>query len=164
MSEQKTGITVRSLEQRDREWASGVVEEEWGGTKIVTRGRVHAADKLPGLIAEMDGERVGLITYDIYGRECELVTMNALRKNAGVGTALLGRLQEIARENDCRGIWLITTNDNLDAMRFYQIKGFYFVDVHRDAIVQARRLKPEIPEIGMYGIPIRDEIELVMPL
>lgn len=164
MSEEKAAISVRALDEGDREWANGVIESEWGSTRIVTRGRVHPADKLGGLIAESEGEKVGLITYDIYGRECELVTMNALLKNAGVGTALLSRLQEIARENDCRGIWLITTNDNLDAMRFYQIKGFYFVDVHRDAIVQARRLKPEIPEIGMYGIPIRDEIELVLPL
>ena len=82
----------------------------------------------------------------------------------GIGSALLGKLADIAREQNCRGIWLITTNDNTDAMRFYQRRGFYFVAVHKDAIKYSRKLKPEIPEIGNHGIPIRDEIELVMPL
>lgn len=157
-------ITVRDKVADDNDWLYEVIEDNWGSTKIVTRGRVHQVDQIPGLVAEKDGERVGLITYQIYGKECELITMNALEKGVGIGTLLLDRLREIAKENDCRGIWLITTNDNVDAMRFYQKKGFFFVDVHRDAAVTARRLKPEIPEIGLYGIPIRDEIELVMPL
>lgn len=157
-------IQVRELTDADRGWARQVLEDNWGSTTVVTRGRLHDADELPGYVAELDGERVGLITYDIYGKECELITMNALRKGMGIGTALLEALAEKAREEDCRGIWLITTNDNVESMRFYQKKGFYFVDVHRDAVVNARRLKPEIPEVGNHGIPIRDEIELVMPL
>ena len=163
MAEQ-TDIAVRHANEADQEWKDDALEELWGSTKIVTRGRVHATDKLPCLIAESGGKKVGFLTYDIYGQECELITMNALEKGLGVGTALLGKLREIAQEHDCRGIWLITTNDNVEAMRFYQKKGFFFVAVHRDAVVAARRLKPEIPEIGNHGIPIRDEIELVMPL
>lgn len=157
-------VTVRETTEADNEFKANVLREHWGSENVVTRGRVHVPMELPGLIAEEDGKPVGLITYDIYGRECELVSMNALEKSKGIGTALLVKLAEIARENECRGIWLITTNDNVDAMRFYQRKGFLFVAVHRDAIKHSRRLKPEIPEIGEYGIPIRDEIELVMPL
>ncbi|MFH0882798.1 MAG: GNAT family N-acetyltransferase [bacterium] len=158
------GIVVRETTGEDQEFILRVMREQWGSDKVVTRGRVHIPAKLPGLIAEIDGESVGLITYDIYGRECELITMNALKSGLGIGSALLGTLAEIARDHNCRGIWLITTNDNVDAMRFYQRKGFYFVAVHRDAIKYSRKLKPEIPEIGNHGIPIRDEIELVMPL
>lgn len=157
-------IIVRESNDSDKEFKAKVLREHWGSEKVVTRGRVHVPMELNGLIAEEDGKPVGLITYDIYGRECELISMNALERDKGIGSALLEKLRDIARENDCRGIWLITTNDNVDAMRFYQRRGFYFVDVHRDAIKHARKLKPEIPEIGEYGIPIRDEIELVMPL
>ncbi|MBK9123270.1 MAG: GNAT family N-acetyltransferase, partial [Chloroflexi bacterium] len=61
-------------------------------------------------------------------------------------------------------LWLITTNDNLDALRFYQKRGWHLVAVHRDALNESRRLKPQIPIIGMDGIPLRDEIELEMTL
>ncbi len=157
-------IIVRERTESDDEWISSVITENWGSTRVVTRGRVHDLETTPCYVAENDGELVGVLTYQIYGKECELITMNALQKGVGIGTELLDKLRETAKQHECRGIWLITTNDNVDAMRFYQKKGFFFVNVHRDAAVAARRLKPEIPEIGLYGIPIRDEIELVMPL
>jgi hypothetical protein len=35
------------------------------------------------------------------------------------------------------------------------------VTVHAGAVEQSRkRIKPEIPETGAYGIPLRDELEL----
>ncbi len=157
-------VTVRALREDDRSWAETILEREWGSQRIVTRGRVHTLDNLSGFVAELDGERVGLLTYRVYGAECELVTMNALMKGKGIGTSLLSATCESATESKCRGIWLITTNDNLDAMRFYQKRGFYFVAVHRDAIKKSRKLRSDIPEIGNHGIPIRDEIELVLPL
>ncbi len=158
------GITIRSVVDDDRQWIEKIMVDHWGSAKVVTRGRIHDALNCNGFVAEVDDEKVGLITYAIYGKECEVVTMNALKKGMGIGTALLSKVKEEAMEKQCRGIWLITTNDNTDAMRFYQKKGFYFVAVHKDAIKASRRLKPEIPLIGEHGIPIRDEIELVMPL
>jgi ribosomal protein S18 acetylase RimI-like enzyme len=53
-----------------------------------------------------------------------------------------------------------TTNDNLNALRFYQRRGFRIMGVHPGAVNEARRLKPSIPAIGAYGIPICDEIDL----
>ena len=49
-------------------------------------------------------------------------------------------------------------------MRFYQKRGFVLVAVHRNALAESRRLKPEIPLIGIDDIPLRDEIELEMEL
>jgi hypothetical protein len=57
-------------------------------------------------------------------------------------------------------VWLITSNDNLNALRFYQRRGYRLAAVHRDAIVLARQIKPEIPLVGDFGIPLTDEIEL----
>jgi hypothetical protein len=68
---------------------------------------------------------------------------------------------QLARRQGCARLWVITTNDNVDALRFYQRRGFCLVRVHRGAVDRSRAgLKPEIPAVGAYGIPLRDEIEL----
>jgi ribosomal protein S18 acetylase RimI-like enzyme len=82
----------------------------------------------------------------------------------GIGTALIDAVRDVAERAGCTRLWLVTTNDNLDALRFYQRRGFVLAALHRDAIEAARTLKPGIPAVGEYGIPIRDEIEMEMAL
>ena len=67
--------------------------------------------------------------------------------------------KEVARAHAYRRLWLITTNDNWPALAFYQAGGWRQCALHRGAITEARRLKPQIPLIGHAGIPIEDEIE-----
>jgi len=154
-------LIVWPLEERDRPWATSVLMRAWHSARVVTRGRVHQADSLPGLVAiARGGERVGLLTYRREGDEIEVVTLNSLWPRRGVGTALLAAIQEIARASGCRRLWLVTTNDNLIALRFYQKRGWSLVAIYRQAMQEARRLKPEIPLRGDYDIPLRDEIEL----
>ena len=115
---------------------------------------------LPALIAEIDGERVGLLTYNINNDELEIITLNALVERKGIGTALLEEVEMLAKERNCERIWLITTNDNVDALRFYQKRDYEITSVHRYAIDESRKIKPQLPFVGKYGIPIRDEIEM----
>jgi ribosomal protein S18 acetylase RimI-like enzyme len=107
---------------------------------------------------------VGLLTYDVRGGELEVVTVDALERGGGTGTLLVEAAVARARELGLRRVWLITTNDNLDALRFYQRRGFRLAALYPNAIEAARRIKPAIPEVGAYGIPIRDELELEYPL
>ena len=137
-----------------------MLTERWRSSRIVTRGQIHKGDSLPGFVAELVGERVGLITYRMEKDECELVSLDSLKEGAGVGSALLHAVQDVAGQTGCARAWLITTNDNLRAIGFYQKRGWRLVAVHRDAIAQSRQLKPEIPLVGDDGIPVRDEIEL----
>jgi len=109
-------------------------------------------------------ERVGLATYNFEGKDCELVTIQSVRDSEGIGSALLSAVRGAAELAGCRRIWLITTNDNLRALGFYQKRGMSLVAVYRNAMEAARRLKPQIPQIGQNGIPIRDEIELEITL
>ena len=88
------------------------------------------------------------------------MTLDTLRQFSGFGTALAGGVVERARAARVRRLWLITTNDNLDALRFYQRRGWRMAKVWPDAVGESRKIKPSIPETGAYGIPIRDEIEL----
>lgn len=147
----------------ERSWVLEVVNKNWGGDFIVTRGRKVYPAKLNGFYAiSASGEKIGLITYEIIGGQCEIITLDAFHKFCGVGTKLLENVRSKAL--GCRRLWLITTNDNLDAMRFYQKRGFTIAAVHVNAILASRKIKPSIPEIGMYGIPLRDEIEFEMIL
>ena len=157
-------ILTRAAINADREWMRAFLAERWGDTRIVSRGRVHEASALPALIAERAGERCGLATYLIENSECELITLDATLERAGVGSALLAAVESTARAAGCRRVVLITSNDNLAALRFYQIRGYRFVAVHTDAITRARSVKPTIPISGRDGIPICDEIELERPL
>jgi len=157
-------IEIHPAADADREWIGDLLAQWWGSPAIVTRGRVHDALALPGFVACCDGARAGLATYEIAGDQCELVSLNSTREGQGVGSALVEAVIAAAREARCSRVWLITTNDNLSALRFHQKRGFHLVAVHRDALDVSRRLKPEIPLIGMEGIPLRDEIELELDL
>ncbi|NIS82278.1 MAG: GNAT family N-acetyltransferase [Anaerolineales bacterium] len=157
-------INVRTKEQTDCEWVVDLLNTHWGAVRIVSRGRVHEADTLPGFVAELRGRRVGLLTYHIDGDDCEIVSLNSLVEGQRIGTTLMEAVSDEAKRAGCRRLWLITTNDNLPALRFYQKRNFRLVAVHTDAATEARKLKPEIPHEGVYGIPIRDEIELEMIL
>jgi GNAT superfamily N-acetyltransferase len=141
-------------------WIAERLRESWGSAMVVSRGRLRDAAQLPALVCRHGEEVVGIATYEIGGDDCEVVTIDAFRRREGVGTALLEAVADEARSRGCRRVWLVTTNDNLDALRFYQRRGLRLVAVHAGAVDEARRLKPEIPRVGEYGIPIRDEIEL----
>jgi ribosomal protein S18 acetylase RimI-like enzyme len=119
---------------------------------------------LPGFVALLNGGTVGLATYRIQGQECELVTLNSWRENLGVGSALIEAIRQEALQTGCHRLWLITTNDNLHALGFYQKRGFHLVAVHANALAESRKIKPSIPEIGVHGIPLRDELELELIL
>ena len=155
---------IRPLDQHDRLWTARLIEEHWASTKIVTRARVYDANELPGFAAIQDGQPIGLVTSRIECRECEIVTMNSLAGGVGVGTALLNAVKTVADSADCKRLWLVTTNDNTYALRFYQKRGFQIAAVHRNVLRRSRELKPEIPLDGIDGIPIRDEIELEIVL
>ena len=107
---------------------------------------------------------MGLVTYNIQEGSCEIVTLNSTYPSCGVGTALIQAVKDITIKSGCKRLWLITTNDNVNASRFYQKRGFVLVAVHRNALEQSRKLKPEISMIGYHGIPLRDEIEMEMML
>jgi ribosomal protein S18 acetylase RimI-like enzyme len=133
----------------------------WGSEIIVSRGKTHSADS-DGIIAWADGKIAGLCLYSITGKECEIVLLEAFHENSGIGTALIEKAKEIAGKENCKRLWLITSNDNIDAIRFYQKKGFNISNVYVNAMEESRRIKPEIPYTGNYGIPVRDEIEFEM--
>lgn len=157
-------LQVVPLTEPDRLWVHGFVQEHWGSDYVVAHGVCYYPQTLPGFVALQNGERVGLLTYHVVDGACEVVTLDSQRPLHGIGSALIHAVHTWVTEQACHRLWLITTNDNLNALRFYQKRGFVLVAVHREAVTQSRQLKPTIPWLGYDGIPIRDEIELEMPL
>jgi GNAT superfamily N-acetyltransferase len=151
---------VRPIGDGDRPALARLARELWGTDIVVGHGVVFTPANLPGFLADRGGETVGLLTYVIDGDALEVVTIDAFPPAAGTGTALLDAAVGAARSAGCRRIWLMTTNDNLDALRFYQRRGFRLVGLRPGALAASRTVKPEIPETGAYGIPLRDELDL----
>lgn len=160
-------LTIRPLDPSstaDLASLSAFLHRSWGTTVVVSRGTTHDAARLPGFLAERGAEVVGALTYRPAGTAWEVVTIDAMPARAGVGTALMDGLVRAATAAGAARLWLVTTNDNLDALRFYQRRGWRLTRVHPGAVDDAREIKPAIPLVGSYGIEIHDELELSFDL
>ena len=170
-------FNIRPLERSDREWVAHFLDERWGTTQVVSRGKAVYGHLLPGFAAERvapdETEAVektaeaegkpnylGLITINAEEKQCEIMTLDSLEQGIGVGTGLVHAVEAWAKESGIKRLWLVTTNDNLAALRFWQKRGYKLVMIHRNSIAESRRIKPQIPITGIDGIPILDEIEL----
>ena len=140
------------------------IQDQWGSNRVVSKGRMFDPSELEGFAAVADEKVVGLVTFRVERDECEVVTLNSLSEGTGTGSSLLNAVRDTAIKARCRRLWLITTNDNLSALRFYQKWGLRITAIYPNALERSRMLKPEIPLLGKEGIPIRDEIELEMIL
>jgi N-acetylglutamate synthase-like GNAT family acetyltransferase len=158
-------MNVRRVEPGDRAWVAEVVRTHFASTRMVSRGRVYEdVSLLDGFIVEGDGRPIGLALWEEIEGDAELVVMVTLNRGSGAGMMLIDAVVDYAREHTWRRLWLITTNDNVDAIRFYQRAGWDWVAFYRNAVKDARALKPEIDEFGAYGLPILHEIEFEAPL
>ncbi|HEX5041049.1 MAG TPA: GNAT family N-acetyltransferase [Candidatus Limnocylindria bacterium] len=154
--------------------ASGDVDPErlhehllsvWHADFVVAHDEPMRPADLPGFVALDDDVIVGHAAYRISDDGCELVAIAAEPPRKGTGSALLERVVGEARAAGCERVWLTTTNDNVDALRFYQRRGFRLVTLRVGSVVEARkRWKPDLPATGSYGIPMRDELDLELSL
>lgn len=153
-------MNIRPATAADSAAISDLLQQSWGSHIAVAHGVAYDATTLPAILAEEDDQLVGLLTYHLQDHELEIVTIDASAQHRGVGTALLEAATEVAEQAGARRLWLITTNDNLDSLRFYQRRGLRIVDVRPGAVDESRKLKPSIPTTGAYGIPLHDELVL----
>ena len=158
-------MNVRPVTAGDREWIAEIVIGAFGSVQIVSHGEIiEDASLLEGFAVEHDGRPIGCALVNLVDNVAELVALVTTYRGAGAGTALLEAVVDRARNEHWSRLWLITSNDNTDAIRMYQRAGWDWVDFRRDAITRARAIKPEIPEKGNHGIPIRHEIQFEAPL
>lgn len=157
-------LTLRPLADTDRAWLRGIVAAEWGLPVVSPAGVHDDPSRLEGLVAEVGGERAGAVTYEIVGDECEVVTLDSLVPGRGVGRALMEAVRAAAAAASCRRLWLVTTNENLQGLGFYQRLGLDLVALHRDFVEVVRRHKPDVGSVPVDGIQFRHALELEWPL
>ena len=159
------GITVRPFGEGDQRWADELISAHQGSSRTVRFGELIDPLELPGLVAERDGQRLGLLTYIADGDGFEVLSLHSQVEGAGAGSALLEAAAALARRQGCRRLWLVTTNDNLHALGFYQRRGLRLCAVHVGALDRDRALKPEIAAVNPDNrIPLHDLLELELPL
>jgi ribosomal protein S18 acetylase RimI-like enzyme len=158
-------VQLRRITDDDRPWVAQTVTDAFASPRVVSKGRVYDdVSTLDGFIVELDGHQIGLALWSEEHGDAELVVIVTTYRGAGAGVALLDAVVAHARESEWKRLWLITTNDNTDALRIYQRAGWKWIGWHRDAVTRSRALKPELPAVGAHGIPIVHEIELEFPL
>jgi N-acetylglutamate synthase-like GNAT family acetyltransferase len=157
-------MNIRRLTHEDLPHLRQFWVEHWGADFMVVHDEIYRPEQLDGFVAEENIEWVGLITFIIKDNEMEITSLDSLREGQGIGTKLIQSVVDEAKQQNCKRIFVITTNDNLNALGFYQRRGFELVKINRGAVNESRKIKPSISLIGENNIPLRDEIELEMSL
>ncbi len=154
-------LSIERRKAADRTWISQFITEQNGSTVFFSIGKQHDVCELPGFIArehnELAGTPIGLLTYDIAGDHCEMVSLDSLQENRGAGAALLDALTGLARSEGCKRLWTLTGNDDLHALGFLQRRGFCLKALHPHTTRTAQ-------QTGKNNIPLRGMIELELTL
>jgi ribosomal protein S18 acetylase RimI-like enzyme len=151
---------IVTIDNNNKETIRQLFIDNWGSDFMVTKGKKHNFDDLEGFV-EMDNDKiVGVLTYKKTEYDIEIISLDSFTENIGIGTNLLNNVVTLAKGNHIQRLWLITTNDNLNALKFYQKRNWTMTAFYKDAVNEARKIKPTISLTGYYDIPIRHEIEM----
>ncbi|MEZ4982125.1 MAG: GNAT family N-acetyltransferase [Saprospiraceae bacterium] len=156
----ETSYEIRPIEDRNREQVKKWFVSRWKTDFLVSKGIQHFFDDLEGLLAIYSGRIMGIATYRKIQDEIEIISLDSFQEKMGIGTSLLNEIIKKGTAEGYKRIWLVTTNDNTNALRFYQKRGWNLKALYLDSVLEARKLKPSIPDLGKDQIPIRHELEL----
>ena len=152
------------ISSSNRNLVNAFIKQHWYTTTMIIRGKEIDMTKVDGFYFRDGKTIIGLITYIVYNNTLEITSLDSLQENQGIGSELVETVIHEAKERNLQKIVLITTNDNINAIRFYQKRGFDMAHLFRNAMDISRKLKPEIPLIGDNSIPLRHEIEFELSI
>ena len=134
-------VRVREVGEGDRRWLRAQIEERWGLPIVTPIAAYGAPETHDGVVAEIDGELTGAVTFVRGGDAWEIVTVISTVERAGIGRAMLEEVRRLARRSGATRLWLITTDD-ADAAGFYEHLGMTRTRTHEDFVEVVRRVKP----------------------
>ncbi len=152
------------IDTQNRARINCFIVKHWFSTEMIIRGTIIDMTKVDGIVVLENDNIVGLLTYAIRDKVCEIISLDSLIEGKGIGTTLINKVIFIAKEADCKKVIVVTTNDNVKAIGFYQKRGFDMAHLYRNAMDISRKIKPSIPLIGDGGIPLKHEIEFEMSI
>ncbi len=150
-----------SIKEKEEEHSMNIEELSrifWGETEQIMFEMTLDVHKLPGYIAESEEDFIGFVAFETLEENMLIAALAVLPEfqRAGVGRALVHKVEEKARKLSKKNLLVSTSNDDLPALAFYQKIGFQIFAVERDVIKE----KHERIILGFDLIPIRDEIKL----
>lgn len=151
---------IEQIKRENKDKVISFFKEHWGSSEMVISSGIYQCEKLDGFIYEENHKIIGLITYVIKSDEIEIISLDSIQEGKGIGTTLIEKVENLAKQKQIKIVSLVTTNDNLNALRFYQKRGYRITSIIPDAVNEARKVKPSIPLTGNNGIPLNDELEL----
>lgn len=157
-------MECKRINSRNRNLINAFIKQHWYTTTMIIRGKEIDMTKVEGFYFIEEKNIIGLITYIVYNDILEITSLDSLQENQGIGSKLVEAVIYEAKERKCQKIILITTNDNINAIKFYQKRGFDMAHLFRNALDISRKLKPDIPLIGENSIPLRHEIEFELSI
>jgi ribosomal protein S18 acetylase RimI-like enzyme len=153
-------VEIKAINDTNKPMIRQLFIDNWNSDIMVTKGQIHKFEEVEGFIAINNNKIIGVLTFKRKNQSVELISLDSFKENKGIGTQLLNRLVEYVKNKSVHRLWLITTNDNLNALKFYQKRKWTLKNIYPNAVKEARKLKPTIPIIGNDGIEIRHELEL----
>lgn len=83
------------------------------------------------LVAELNGKLVGTVIGGFDGRRGFIyhLAVHAAHRSHGIGGQLMEEVESRLRARGCRRCYLMVTPDNIDAMRYYEKRGWSLMDV-----------------------------------
>lgn len=151
---------IEQINSENKDKVISFFNEHWGSSEMVISSGIYKCENLDGFIFEENDQIVGLITYVLKGNEIEIISLDSILEEKGIGTALIEKVENVAKQKQINIVSLVTTNDNLNALKFYQKRGYRITSIIPNAVNEARKIKASIPLIGNDGIPLNDELEL----
>lgn len=153
-------MSITKIINSNRERVVAFFKEHWGSTEMVISTGVYDCSQLDGFIYEENDKILGLVTYTRCEHGAEIISLDSIKEGKGIGSLLMNEIEKFVQKKGIEHVSLVTTNDNLNALKFYQKRGYKIKAVFPDAVQKAREMKPSIPFVGHNGIPINDEIFL----
>lgn len=153
-------IHIRSATGADLDWRRTLLQARRGDPHLFIAGQVLDALGLPALIAIQGGQNVGLLTYRLARESLDVVSLDVTLERQGAGSMLVDAATEVAWQQGLSRVSAYTSNDRLDALRFYQRRGFHLAELRPRALEDYLTENPHLKRRGKNGIPVRDEVRL----
>jgi GNAT superfamily N-acetyltransferase len=151
---------IQPISETNRQQVIEFFRQHWGSSQMIISSGAYDCAMLDGYVYAEEASIIGLVTYVLHSDSLEVISLDSIQEGKGIGSRLMGEVEQFSKERAIPQIELITTNDNLQALKFYQKRGYRITDVIPNAVVEARKVKPTIPLIGNEGIPLLDELKL----
>lgn len=151
-------FTVRRSTEADKAAIETICDRALGETIVDVFGQTFDVLTAVNLIAEEDGELVGLLSLVVMGGEATVIFLSVYpeHQGTGVGSVLLNEADVFARERGLTFLRAATTNDDIPLLFFYQRHGFTLYEARVGEV--ADRFGAATP--GFSSIPVRDEFRL----